>query len=227
MSATELMLIDVSGLAHATYHVSGNEPDPSYISNTIIARVRAIASQHPHAAICCDSGKSFRHDIDPQYKAGRDTEHRAVIAHHLAVALDVLRADGFPVWAVKGFEADDLIGTGARMALAMDPDVSVVVVSADKDLLQLVSARVSQRKFDGTTLGPDDVMAKFKVRPEQMHDYLCLVGDTSDNVKGAKGIGGVIAAKLLAAHGSIAQVYQAMNGGVVKELTPALRSSMV
>src|SRR5262245_27843146 len=63
----ELLLIDFSGLAHQLWHVSGSEPDPSYVSTQLIARVRALASQHPHAAICCDSGKSFRHDLEPTY----------------------------------------------------------------------------------------------------------------------------------------------------------------
>lgn len=228
MSATELLLIDLSAIAHMIWHTDTNNPDPSRVSAQTITRVRALASEHRHAAICCDSGKSFRADIDPAYKANRDTENRAPLRHQMQLACETLAKDGFPVWAAAGFEADDIIATATAEALRMDPDVSVLIASADKDLLQLVSERVRMKKItDGSIVGPVEVQQKFKVTPAQMHDYLCLVGDTSDNIVGAKGIGGVTAAKLLNAHGSIAAIYEAMKHGVVKELTPSLRSSMV
>lgn len=227
MSSTELLLIDLSAIAHQIWHVSGSEPDPSFVSNQIIARVRQLASQHPHAAICCDSGKSFRKDLDPTYKANRDTENRAPLRHQMAVACEALAKDGFPVWAVAGYEADDIIATATREALAIDPDVTVLIASADKDLLQLVNDRVTMKKItDGNVVDEAAVVAKFGVRPSQMLDFLSLVGDVSDNIVGAKGIGGVIASTLLKAHGSIEAVYDAMAKGVVKELTPARRTAM-
>lgn len=227
MSADQLLLIDLSGIGHQIYHVSGNEPDPNYISTQVIARVRALASDHPYAAICCDSGKSFRADIDPTYKANRDTDNRAVLKHQMDLACETLKRDGFPVWAVKGFEADDLIATAVAEAGKID-DTTVLIASADKDLLQLVSDRVNLKKItDGSIMGPAETFDKFGVRPEQMGDYLALVGDKSDNIVGAKGIGGVIAARLLSAHGTLAAIYEKMQHGVVEGLTPALRSSLV
>jgi 5'-3' exonuclease len=225
---SQLLLIDLSGIAHQIWHVSGDEPDPSYVSTQIIARVRALASEHPYAAVCCDSGKSFRAEIDPTYKAQRDTENRAPLKHQMDVACETFRADGFPVWAVKGFEADDLIATACREALAID-GTSVLIASADKDLLQLVSDRVTVKKItgNGELFGPAETFDKFGVKPEQMGDYLALVGDKSDNIIGAKGIGGVIAARLLSAHGTLAALYAAIDVGVVAGVTPAMRTTLV
>lgn len=228
MSNTDqLLLIDLSGIAHQLYHVSGNEPDPSFISNQIIARVRALATAHPYAALCCDAGRSFRADLDPTYKAQRDTENRAVIKHQIDVACDTLKRDGFPIWRVPGFEADDVIASAVAEA-AKIPDTSVLIVTEDKDLLQLVNERVSVKNLrTGNVLGPSDVFDKFGVRPEQMPDLLALMGDASDNIKGAEKIGKVIGARLLSEHGSLNNLYEAMTRGVVAGVTPAMRTNLM
>jgi DNA polymerase-1 len=189
-TTNQLLLIDLSAIAHQIWHVSGAEPDPNFVSTQIIARVRALASAHPAAAVCCDSGKSFRADLDPTYKANRDTENRAPLKHQMTLACETLKRDGFPIWAVKGYEADDVIATATLEALNID-GTSVLIASADKDLLQLVSDRVSMKKINGggEIITAAGVQEKFKVDPSQMGDYLALVGDTSDNIVGAKGIG--------------------------------------
>ena len=224
MNDDQLLLIDLSGIAHMIWHVSGNEPDPSHVSTQIIARVRALASEHPHAAICCDGGKSFRADLDPTYKANRDTDNRAPLRHQMDVACETLARDGFPVWRVKGYEADDIIATATREALAID-GATVLIASADKDLLQLVTDGVVTAKSirDGKLFDEAAVREKFGVTPSQMLDYLCLVGDTSDNIRGAKGIGSVIAAKLLKEHGTIADIYTQFADVT---LTPGVRASL-
>lgn len=231
MSATELLLIDLSSIAYPIYEMSGREPDPDHVATQIVVKVRQLASQHPHAAVCLDSGKSFRHDLAPDYKANRDTTNRAVLKVQIDNACATLRGDGFPVWASAGYEADDVIATAVREALAMDPDVTVLIASADKDLAQLVSDRVriknTHPKSDGQLRGPAEVLEKWKVRPDQMLDYLCLVGDSGDNVKGADGIGPVKAAGLLNALGTLDAVYAAMAQGVVPGVTPAMRTSLM
>jgi hypothetical protein len=124
-------------------------------------------------------------------------------------------------------EADDIIATATRQAIEMDPDVSVLIVSSDKDLLQLVSDRVRVKSImTGLIAGPDEVRSKFKVGPTQMRDYLCLVGDASDNVIGAKGIGAKHAATLLTAHGSIAAIYDLMSQGMVAGMGTGIRTSL-
>lgn len=227
MNPDQLLLIDLSGIAHQLWHVSGKEPDQDFVSNGIVARVHALSSAHPHAAICCDSGKSKRKEIDPTYKAQRDTENRAPLQHQIGLACERLKRDGYPVWSAEGWEADDVIATATRLALECDPNTSVLIASADKDLLQLVSERVTAKSLtNGTVYDEAGVFGKLKVKPTQVLDYLSLVGDTSDNVKGAKGIGGVIAAQLLAEHGDITAIYAKMAQGVVPGLTPGIRAAL-
>lgn len=202
----EIALVDLSSIAYPIWMTSGSQPDPNYTCHQIVARVRALACQHQHAAICCDSGRSFRHELSPAYKANRP-EREAALHHQIDLAKEQLLADGFPVWCVRGFEADDLIASATTRALAID-DASVLIISSDKDLLQLVGPRVRAISArDGTPYGPDEVVAKFGVQPEQMRDYLTLVGDASDNIKGAKGIGKVKAADLLTKFGSLDALY--------------------
>lgn len=223
----QLLLIDLSAIAHSIWHISGNEPDPNFVSTSIVSRVRALASAHPYAAVCCDNGKSFRRELDPTYKAQRDTENLAPLYHQMTLACEILKKDGFPVWSVKGFEADDIIATAVVEALNIE-DTTVLIATSDKDLLQLVGDRVFVKKLkDGVVMDKAAVLEKFKVSPSQMGDYLALVGDTSDNIVGAKGIGGVRASELLAEHGSLQHLYEKMAKGVVKGVTPAMRTSLM
>ena len=219
----QLLLIDLSGIAHQLWHVSGSEPDPNFVSVQTVARVRALASNHPYAAVCCDNGKSFRKDIDPTYKANRDTENRAPLHHQMTLACETLKRDGFPVWSVKGFEADDLIATATTEALKIE-GATVLIASADKDLLQLVNDRVQQKKtsHDATLMDVEAVRDKFKVLPTQMRDYLCLVGDASDNIKGASNIGPKTASELLQKFGTLADVFKAVFAGIPYEESKAI-----
>jgi DNA polymerase-1 len=207
MAATdEIVLIDLSSLAHPIWHMSQAEPDPNHTSQQIVARVRAITTDKPYAAICCDGGRSFRKDIAESYKANRP-ESEAPLQHQIKLACELLEADGFPVWCVRGFEADDIIATATTKALALDGP-KVLIVTADKDLLQLVGPRVhAMSARDGSIVDEQGVYVKFAVKPGQMRDYLSLVGDASDNVKGAAGIGPKKAAELLQKYGSLDAVY--------------------
>lgn len=220
-----ILLVDLSSIAHPIWHTSASEPDPNAASIRIVARVRSLALAHPHAAICVDSGRSFRAEVDPAYKANRP-ESDAVLHHQIALAIDALRNDGFPIWAVKGFEADDVIATA--VARAMDrAGASVVIASADKDLLQLVNPRVRAKSIkDGSLVDEDGVFNKFGVLPFQMRDYLTLCGDASDNIKGAQGIGPKKAAELLALFVSLDSAYAAMDKGEAK-LPAAVQKSLV
>ncbi len=226
---TNILLIDLSSIVHQLFHVTANDPNPDATSIRTVERIRALASGQPHVAVCMDGPPYFRKDIDPTYKAQRDKENNAVIGHQIATAADALRAEGFPVWQVKGFEADDLIATATATAMTwqivakdeqghfnnVDPlHRAVQIASADKDLLQLVSDRVTIKSLrDGSIIDADAVFAKFGVRPDQVRDYLSLVGDTSDNVKGANGIGEKKAAALLGAFGNLEDLYAAIDKG--------------
>ena len=201
--STTALFIDLASIGYPIWHMAASDPNPNATSEQILARVRGLLHGQPYAAVAVDSRKSFRRDLDPTYKAQRSSEGRAPLYHQLDLVVEALKAEGVPVWMAEGFEADDVIATATRLALEQ-PDTRVLVASADKDLLALVSDRVSIKSLkDGAELGPDAVMQKFGVRPEQVPDFLCLVGDASDNVKGAAKIGPVIAARLLAQHGTL------------------------
>ena len=220
-----VLLIDLSSIAHPIWHVSQAEPDPDHTSQRTAAVVRNLAADHPHTAICCDSGASFRKDIDPTYKANRPVSE-AALHHQIALAREALEADGFPVWRVGGFEGDDLIAT-ATARITEHSRVSVLIASADKDLLALVSEQVEVHSTrTGNRIGPPEVMVKMGVGPHLIADYLTLVGDASDNIKGAKGIGPKTAADILGFFGSLDAVYSAIDAGSVGSLKPAQLASL-
>jgi 5'-3' exonuclease len=148
---------------------------------------------------------SFRNEFFPPYKANRelpppDLERQLVFCQAAARAL------GMPVFVDHTYEADDLIGTLAQQASQQGMDV--VVVSNDKDLMQLVTPRVTFYDFArARRLGPEEVTAYLGVRPEQIPDFLGLQGDAVDNIPGVKGIGAKTAAALLQTFPTLEALY--------------------
>lgn len=222
----EVLLIDLSSIAHPIWHTSSTGPDLNVVSQNIAARVRSLASQHPHAAICCDSGRCFRHELSPVYKANRPPAD-AGLHHQIDRAVEALEQDGFPIWRAPGFEADDVIASAAKLARAAGHDV--LIASADKDLLQLVGDGVRAMSVrDGTVYDADGVVAKIGVRPDQVRDWLTIVGDASDNVKGMKGLGEKKAAALLQKFHTLDDLYRdlAEIGPATLGLTPAVATAL-
>ncbi|MBT4119275.1 MAG: DNA polymerase I, partial [Rhodospirillaceae bacterium] len=145
--------------------------------------------------------KTFRSDIYPEYKA-----HRPPPPDELIPQFDLVReatqAMNIAMVDMDGFEADDLIATYARQAVAVGADVTVV--SSDKDLMQLVGPKV--KMFDAMKnkeIGPDQVREKFGVGPDRVIDVQALAGDSSDNVPGVQGIGIKTAAQLVEEYGDL------------------------
>jgi 5'-3' exonuclease len=233
----KLLLVDLPSILHPIWHMSAKEPDPDHASQQTVARVHSLASGFDGVAVCCDSPKSFRKELSPEYKANRP-QHDERLVHQLRLAKEQLRADGFPVWEVPGFEADDVIASAVDQVSGYVHNTTgsppeVVIVSGDKDLLQLVTTdTVTVRKPDGKTYGFEETAARF-VPPYQMRDYLILVGDAADNVKGVPGIGDKRARELLRECGSIVGIYERIRSGKCIEapFTPsivtALKESLV
>jgi 5'-3' exonuclease len=213
MSDKQIVLIDFSSIAHPIWHMAASDPNPDATSIGIIAKVRALTSGQPHAALCLDSPKSFRREMDATYKAARESKP-APFFHQCEIALEALKGDGFPQWSAEGFEADDIIATAARRAIAIGFGVSVLVVSADKDLLQLVNNLISVKSpITGNIMTPEGVREKFGVAPNQIRDYLTLVGDASDGVIGVRGIGAKTAKAMMGVFGNIDDMYAAIDAG--------------
>ena len=220
-----VLLIDLSSIAHPIWHMSQQEPDPDHTSQRTAAVVRHLAADHPHTAICCDSQSSFRKELDSTYKANRPPAE-APLHHQIDLACEELEADGFPVWKVDGFEGDDIIATATALITGHHCN-SVLIASADKDLLALVSERVEVHSTrTGNRLGPAEVLEKLGVDPELVVDYLTLVGDAADNIKGAKGIGPKTAAGILDFFGPLDDVYSAIEVGSAGSLKPAQLASL-
>lgn len=192
---TEVLLVDLSSLVWPLWHMNIDDPDPNAASTKALARIRAMVPEGAKCAICTDTGRSFRKDLDAQYKANR-TEKDARVTHQLGLAAEKLRADGYTVIGAAGFEADDIIATATRQLT--EQGASVRILSSDKDLMQLVCPTVRQQSLtDGKVYDDPAVLQKFGVGPEQMRDFLSLVGDASDNITGVKGVGPVKAAQVL------------------------------
>lgn len=225
----KLLLVDLSSVFFPIYHMSGKEPDVDHSSRATVARVHQAAIGYDGVAICCDSPRSVRKEMDPTYKANRPA-HEAPLLHQLKLAREQLGADGFPCWTVDGYEADDVIASA--IAQLVQPEIPaghffVDVLSADKDLLALADDKVTVvSPGTGRRYGPVETAEKF-VRPIQMRDFLILVGDASDNVKGVKGVGEVKAKALLDTFGSIVGIYKRLNEGppYTAPLTPAIVAS--
>lgn len=216
-SKQRVVLIDLSALFWQAFMVNAENGvrEPRAVT---LANVKQCIQPDDLVAICCDSGKSFRKELEPTYKANREKQPPAAYAE-LEKTKERLRADGYLLWSVDGFEADDVIATACKMAL--DRGHEVRICSSDKDMLQLLNTRVDcLRTHTWQVATSRDVLEKFRVEPEQFRDFLALWGDSSDNIPGCKGIGQVRAAELITKYENIDRIYEALDAN--KEVsTPA------
>lgn len=153
------------------------------------------------AVIFDEAKKTFRSDIYPEYKAHRPPPPEDLIPQFQLVR-EATEALNVAAVAMKGYEADDLIATYARLAEAEGAEVTIV--SSDKDLMQLVGDKITMMDaMKNKIIGPDQVMEKFGVGPDRVIDVQALAGDSSDNVPGVEGIGVKTAAQLINEYGDL------------------------
>ncbi|ADJ27545.1 DNA polymerase I [Nitrosococcus watsonii] len=206
-----LILIDGSSYLFRAFHalpsLTTSKGQPTGAIYGVINMLRKLLDEYQpqYIAVVFDAkGKTFRHELFEQYKA-----HRPPMPEELACQIqplhDLIRALGLPLLCMKGVEADDVIGTLARQATAQR--LETLISSGDKDLAQLVNPHVNLvNTMNLSKLDPAGVKAKFNVSPEQIVDYLALVGDTVDNIPGIPGVGPKTAAKLLCQYHSLDQI---------------------
>lgn len=209
-----LLLVDGHGYAYRAFHAIRNLTAPDgRPTNAIFGFVKALdklrASLKPtHVAVLWDGGLSEERVQDlPEYKAQRP-EMPDALAEQLDGMDAYLKAAGLVSICEEGVEADDLIAVLCEGALATE--MAVVIASADKDFLQLVSDRVgvvNPNDKTGKVWGVGEVIAKTGVHPKQIVDWLSLVGDSVDNIPGVEGVGVKTAAGLLREFGSIDDLY--------------------
>ncbi len=209
-----LFLVDAFALIFRGYYAFIKNPrinskgvDTSAIMGFMNSLLDVIKRERPdHLAVCFDKGGSkARVEAYPAYKANRD-ETPDAIKVAVPYIYDILKAMHIPIMVKEGFEADDVIGTLAKKA--EKEGFKTFMVTPDKDFAQLVSDNIFMYRpmFGGgyETWGISEVQKKFDVeRPEQVIDYLGMVGDASDNIPGLPGVGDKTAKKFLAAYGSM------------------------
>ncbi len=200
-----LILVDGSSYLYRAFHVpnlqrlSNARGEPTGAIYGVINMLRSLIAEYRprHMAVVFDAkGKTFRHELYADYKANRPPMPPELSAQ-LPVLLDMIRAMGLPLLQIAGVEADDVIGTLARQASGRGMDT--VISTGDKDLAQLVDGHVTLvNTMTSSKLDVAGVEQKFGVRPDQIVDYLALIGDSSDNIPGVPKVGPKTAAKWLA-----------------------------
>ena len=207
MPGVDLVLVDGSSYLYRAFHalpsLSNSQGEPTGALHGVLTMINKLVREYPGArvGIVFDApGKTFRDDIYPQYKATRPPMPDELRAQVTPI-LDAVRAMGLPLLQVEGVEADDVIGTLCATAAA--DELNVLVSTGDKDLAQLVNDKVTLvNTMTDSILDRDAVKARFDVYPEQIIDYLALVGDSSDNIPGVPKVGAKTAAKWLNEYGS-------------------------
>ncbi len=209
----KIYLIDGSAFLYRAFHAirslstAKGHPTNATFGFTRILLKLLKEEQPEYAAMLFDvKGPTFRHSLYQDYKANRPP-----MPEELAVQIPdihrITRALNIPIVQKKGFEADDLVGTFSRMALK--ENFEVVMVTGDKDFIQLVTKKCSLwDPMKDTRIDADHVRTDMGIEPAQFVDVLGLAGDASDNIPGVKGVGPKTALKLIAQFGSIEALYE-------------------
>ena len=224
-----LYLVDGSGYIFRAYHrlppLTNRHGEPVGAVYGYAAMLWKLADElhradgPTHMAVVLDKGsQSFRNALYDQYKAHRPPAPEDLVPQFPMIR-DATRAFSLPCIEEEGLEADDIIASYAKAALAQGWQVTIV--SSDKDLMQLIEPGLDlYDTMNNRRLGAEDVRAKFSVGPERLGDVLALMGDSVDNVPGVPGVGPKTAAKLIEEHGDLEKVLAAapaMKPGKLRE----------
>ena len=229
-SPQKVVLVDGSSYLFRAFHaireMNTSSGFPTNAIRGVISMIRKLQKEFADSKIVVvfdAKGKTFRNDIYPEYKANRPP-----MPDDLRVQIqpihDIIKAMGLPLLVIEGVEADDVIGTLAREA--SEKGIETVVSTGDKDMAQLVTEHVTlMNTMTDTFMDVPGVIEKFGVRPDQIIDYLALMGDKVDNIPGVEKCGPKTAVKWLDAYGSLNGVIEnadAVKGKVGENLRSAL-----
>lgn len=217
MAAPRLFLVDSFNFIFRAFHArqrSGVPPmrtsrgvstEAVYIFHNMMRRLKKTYQPEYLAAVFETMGGTFRDSMFPEYKATR-TETPPDLLQQIPIVEKLLQAQRIPILQLAGYEADDIIGTLA--SLVEEWGIELVIVSSDKDMLQLVNehVRMLNPMKDDLLYGPAEVAEFMGVPPERVADLLALKGDSVDNIPGAPGIGDKGARDLIAQYGSVEAV---------------------
>ena len=208
MSQSPIVLVDGSSYLFRAFHamppLTNREGHPTgaiYGVTNMIGKLLETYQPEQIAVVFDAKGKTFRNDLYPEYKA-----HRPPMPDELRVQIEpihqIVKALGLPLLVIEGVEADDVIGTLAVQATQAKRDA--LISTGDKDMAQLVNEHITLiNTMTDTLMTPDKVVEKFGIRPDQIIDYLALMGDSSDNIPGIPKCGPKTAVKWLEAYGTM------------------------
>ena len=204
----DLILVDGSSYLYRAFHalppLATSRGEPTGAVHGVLNMLKKLLRDYPGTplAVVFDApGRTFRDDLFAQYKAHRPPMPDDLRAQ-IEPLLQAVTGIGLPLLRIVGVEADDVIGTLAQRAAAAGEQV--LISTGDKDMAQLVNERITLiNTMNDSLLDRDGVKAKFDVYPEQIIDYLALVGDSSDNIPGVDKVGPKTAAKWLNAYGTL------------------------
>lgn len=217
----KLVLIDGNAIMHRAYHAL---PPLTNREGKVVNAVygfwnmlfRAVDDLVPtHLVVAFDTEKpTFRHAAFVGYQAQRPRVE-SDLSEQFDIVQDTLRAGGVPVFTAPGYEADDVIGTLAKQAKS-DQDMEVIIITGDRDLLQLVDKNVKvympiKGLSEAKLLGRDEVVTYLGITPDEVVDYKALVGDPSDNYPGVPGIGPKTAIDLIQRFKTVDGIYKAIS----------------
>ena len=211
-----LILLDGHALAYRAFHAlpltlttpEGELTNAVYGFTAMLLKVLQEV-QPDYIAVAFDVGRTFRHEQFPDYKA-----HRAATPEEMHSQMtrlwEVVNAFNIPIFTQEGYEADDVLGTLADQAAARG--VETLVVTGDSDIFQLigpaVKVMISGRRYADTTVYDEaGIQERYGLRPDQLIDFKALVGDSSDNIPGVRGVGVKTATRLLQQFGTLQRIY--------------------
>jgi len=213
-----LVLIDGHALAYRAFHAlplegfATRDGEPTNATYGFTSTLLHILQEHQpdYIAVCFDAGRSGRDVLYPKYKSQRDRMPDEMRMQMERIR-QIVEALGIPIFEVEGVEADDLLGSLARQAA--EREVETLIVTGDRDLLQLVGPHVrvflsGRRLSEGKIYDEEAVRTRYGgLSPAQIRDYKALVGDKSDNIPGVEGVGEKTATRLLRQYGSLEAIY--------------------
>ncbi|MGQ7846698.1 DNA polymerase I [Granulosicoccus sp. 3-233] len=225
-----VILVDGSAYLYRAFHamppLSNAKGQPTGAIYGVVNMLRKLVADYQPSIMVVvfdASGKTFRDDIYTEYKANR-ARMPDDMRSQIKPLYEVVEKMGFPMLIVDGVEADDVIGTLSVQATRAG--LKTIVSTGDKDMAQLVNEQVTLvNTMTNTVMDVEGVIEKFGVPPEQIIDYLALVGDTSDNIPGVPSCGPKTAVKWLSAHGSLQGVIDnadAIKGKIGEKLRDSL-----
>jgi DNA polymerase-1 len=222
MDKKRLIIIDSNALLHRSFHALpplatklGQETGAVY--GYLLTLFKAIKDLQPEYIVATfdTKAKTFRHEKFQDYKAQRPVTPSGIISQ-IPIAKEVLQSFKIPVFAVEGFEADDLIATICALALNIEKNIEIYILSGDLDNLQLVNENIKVYTLgkgikDTVIYDINKVIERFGVKPEQMNDFKALTGDASDNIPGVPGIGKKTASEIIQKYKNIKNLYEELS----------------